>query len=97
MISLIPLLIIGYNIGGLTTVTYVLAIIAVLHFIEGYFLNPKLMSTKMNLPMLYTFSVLLFSEHYIGVWGLILGIPIFVFMLDILEIKHEDSFKGANP
>lgn len=97
LISLIPLLIIGYNIGGLITVTYVLAIIAVLHFIEGYFLNPKLMSTKMNLPMFFTFSVLLFSEHYIGVWGLILGIPIFVFMLDILEITHEDSFKRANP
>lgn len=94
MISLIPLLIIGYNIGGLTTVTYVLAIIAVLHFIEGYFLNPKLMSTKMNLPMFYTFIVLLFSEHYIGVWGLLLGIPIFVFMLDILEITHEDSSKN---
>lgn len=93
MISLIPLLIIGYNIGGLTTVTYVLAIIAILHFIEGYFLNPKLMSTKMNLPMFYTFIVLLFSEHYIGVWGLLLGIPIFVFMLDILEITHEDSSK----
>lgn len=91
MISLIPLLIIGYNIGGLTTVTYVLGIIAVLHFIEGYFLNPKLMSTKMNLPMFYTFIVLLFSEHYIGVWGLLLGIPIFVFMLDILEITHEES------
>jgi predicted PurR-regulated permease PerM len=93
LISLIPLLIIGYNIGGLTTVTYVLGIIAVLHFIEGYFLNPKLMSTKMNLPMFYTFIVLLFSEHYIGVWGLLIGIPIFVFMLDILEITNEDSSK----
>ncbi|WP_025688909.1 AI-2E family transporter [Paenibacillus zanthoxyli] len=88
LISLIPLCIIGYNIGGLMMVIYVLAMIAVLHFIEGYFLNPKLMSSKMNLPMFYTFIVLLFSEHYLGVWGLILGIPIFVFVLDILEIRR---------
>ncbi|MNP10721.1 hypothetical protein D3C76_1028810 [compost metagenome] len=70
---------------------YVLAMIAVLHFVEGYFLNPKLMSSKMNLPMFYTFIVLLFSEHYLGVWGLILGIPIFVFFLDILEINRENK------
>ncbi|MRN56572.1 AI-2E family transporter [Paenibacillus monticola] len=89
VISLIPLCIIGYNIGGLSMTLYVLALIAVLHVIEGYFLNPKLMSSKMNLPMFYTFIVLLFSEHYIGVWGLILGIPIFVFFLDILEISRE--------
>lgn len=89
VISLIPLCIIGYNIGGLTMTIYVLAMIAVLHFMEGYFLNPKLMSSKMNLPMFYTFIVLLFSEHYIGIWGLILGIPIFVFFLDILEITRD--------
>ncbi|MDQ0196527.1 AI-2E family transporter [Paenibacillus wynnii] len=89
IISLIPLCIIGYNLGGLITTVYVLAMIAVLHVMEGYFLNPKLMSSKMNLPMFYTFIVLLFSEHYLGVWGLILGIPIFVFFLDILEIKRD--------
>lgn len=89
VISLIPLCIIGYNIGGLSMIIYVLVMIAVLHFMEGYFLNPKLMSSKMNLPMFYTFVVLLFSEHYMGIWGLILGIPIFVFFLDILEIKRE--------
>jgi len=93
VISLIPLSIIGYSIGGLITVIYVLAMIAVLHFMEGYFLNPKLMSSKMNLPMFYTFVVLMFSEHYLGVWGLILGIPIFVFFLDILEISREKEEK----
>ncbi|AIQ50319.1 AI-2E family transporter [Paenibacillus sp. FSL R7-0331] len=93
VISLVPLCIIGYNIGGLEMVIYVLAMIAVLHFMEGYFLNPKLMSSKMNLPMFYTFIVLLFSEHYIGIWGLILGIPIFVFFLDILEITRDEPPK----
>ncbi|WP_042200412.1 AI-2E family transporter [Paenibacillus camerounensis] len=94
VISLVPLCIIGYNIGGLEMVIYVLAMIAVLHFMEGYFLNPKLMSSKMNLPMFYTFIVLLFSEHYIGIWGLILGIPIFVFFLDILEITRDEPPKA---
>ncbi|WP_310502715.1 AI-2E family transporter [Paenibacillus qinlingensis] len=86
LISLLPLTIIGYNIGGYWMVIYVIAMIMVLHFLEGYFLNPKLMSSKMNLPMFYTFIVLIFSEHYLGTWGLIVGIPIFIFLLDIIDV-----------
>ncbi|UQZ36123.1 AI-2E family transporter [Paenibacillus sp. PK3_47] len=89
VISLIPLSIIAYNIGGLQTTLYVLIMVAVIHFAEGYFLNPKLMSSKMNLPMFVTLIVLFFSEHYIGVWGLIIGIPIFLFLLDIIEVDRS--------
>ncbi|NQD52538.1 AI-2E family transporter, partial [Bacillus altitudinis] len=34
---------------------------------------------------------LIFSEHYIGIWGLIIGIPIFVFILDILEVTNKEE------
>ncbi|WP_026326368.1 AI-2E family transporter [Paenibacillus ginsengihumi] len=87
IISLVPLGIIAYTLDGWILVVYVFAMIAILHFLEGYFLNPKLMSSKTNLPIFYTFMVLLFSEHYLGVWGLIVGIPIFVFLLDILDVN----------
>ena len=65
--------------------------IAVIHAIEAYILNPKLMSSKTDLPIFYTFIVLIFSEHFFGVWGLIIGIPIFVFLLDILEVTNTDT------
>lgn len=94
LISLIPLCIIGYSIGGPWMIVYVVVMIAVLHFIEGYFLNPKLMSSKTNLPMFYTFIVLVFSQHYLGVWGLIVGIPIFVFVLDILNVDTSEKITG---
>jgi predicted PurR-regulated permease PerM len=86
IISLIPLTIIAYSIGGLITVLYVFIAIMIIHGIEAYILNPNLMSSKTNLPVFYTFLVLIFSEHFFGVWGLILGIPIFVFILDVLEV-----------
>jgi predicted PurR-regulated permease PerM len=91
LISLVPLSIIGYSIGGPWMIVYVIVMIMVLHFIEGYFLNPKLMSSKTNLPMFYTFIVLVFSQHYLGVWGLIVGIPIFVFVLDILNVDTSEK------
>ncbi|MZQ80703.1 AI-2E family transporter [Paenibacillus sp. 5J-6] len=86
LISLLPLGIIAFNLGGYLMVIYVISMIMVLHFLEGYFLNPKLMSSKMNLPMFYTFIILIFSEHYLGTWGLIVGIPIFIFLLDIIDV-----------
>lgn len=94
MISLVPLGIIGYTLDGILMVIYVIVMITVLHFIEGYFLNPKLMSSKTNLPVFYTFVILLFSEHYLGVWGFIIGIPIFIFILDILDVSVLDEPKA---
>ncbi len=91
IISLIPLSLIAYSIGGFIQVVYVWIMIAVIHGIEAYILNPKLMSSKTDLPIFYTFIVLIFSEHFFGVWGLIIGIPIFVFLLDILEVTNTDK------
>ncbi|MEJ9210438.1 AI-2E family transporter [Bacillus smithii] len=93
IISLIPLSIIAYSIGGYIKVLYVLIMIAVVHAVEAYLLNPKLMSSKTNLPVFYTFMVLIFSEQFFGVWGLILGIPIFVFLLDVLEVTDLSDDK----
>jgi predicted PurR-regulated permease PerM len=86
IISFFPLAIIAYSIGGLIKVLYIAIAIAIIHGIEAYILNPNLMSSKTNLPVFYTFIVLIFSEHFFGVWGLIVGIPIFVFLLDVLEV-----------
>ncbi|MBU8639521.1 AI-2E family transporter [Bacillus pumilus] len=91
VISLIPLSIIAYTLGGGMYVLYIVLVIVIIHAIEAYFLNPKLMSAKTELPIFFTFIVLIFSEHYIGIWGLIIGIPIFVFILDILEVTNKEK------
>lgn len=87
IISLVPLSLIGYTIGGFMLVIYLLVVIMIIHAIEAYILNPKLMSSKTNLPVFYTFIVLIFGEHFFGVWGLIVGIPVFVFLLDVLDVQ----------
>ncbi len=89
IISFIPLAVIAYSIGGLIKVLYVGIAILIIHGIEAYILNPNLMSSKTNLPVFYTFVVLIFSEHFFGIWGLIIGIPVFVFLLDVLEVTDH--------
>lgn len=91
IMSLIPLSIIAYSIGGFMYIFYILVIVMILHAIEAYFLNPKLMSAKTDLPIFYTFIVILFSEHFFGVWGLIIGIPLFMFLLDILGVTSSEG------
>lgn len=89
IISLIPLCTIAYTLGGFIQVIYILIVIMIIHAIEAYILNPKLMSAKTDLPVFYTFIVLIFGEHFFGVWGLIVGIPVFVFLLDVLEVTDK--------
>ncbi|MCJ7840005.1 AI-2E family transporter [Lederbergia sp. NSJ-179] len=91
IISLIPLSIIAYTIGGFINVIYVVIAITIIHAIEAYILNPKLMSAKTDLPVFYTFIVLLFSQNLFGVWGLIIGIPVFVFLLDVLDVTNKEG------
>lgn len=93
IISLIPLSIIAYSIGGFAYIVYVLIFVAVLHALEAYLLNPKLMSAKTDLPIFYTFVVLIFAEHFLGGWGLIIGIPIFMFLLDVLDVLPSKDEK----
>ena len=85
-ISLIPLCLIAFKIGGLIKVVFVIMMILIIHSIETYILNPKLMSKNTHLPIFFTFVILIVSEHLMGIWGLLFGIPIFIFILDLIGV-----------
>jgi len=89
VISLIPLSIIAFKLGGLIKILYILGMIVVLHTLEAYFLNPKLMSMKTKLPVFFTFVILIMAEHFMGVWGLLFGIPLFLFLLDLIDVESQ--------
>lgn len=89
IISLIPLSIIAFNIGGITKVLYVLMMIALLHVLESYVLNPKFMSAKTKLPAFVALLVLIASEHFMGIWGLLIGLPLFMSLMDLINVASE--------
>lgn len=93
IISLVPLSIIAFNIGGLSKVVAVLLMITLIHILEAYVLNPKLMSDQTKLPVCFIFIILLVGEHYLGVWGLLIGVPIFIFLLNAMEVDYRDIGK----
>lgn len=93
IISLIPLSIIAFNMGGIIKVVYVLVMVAVLHGLESYVLNPKFMADKTELPVFMIFLILVVSEYLMGTWGLLIGIPLFIFILDLLNINVSEPTK----
>lgn len=88
IISLVPLSFVAYSVDGIKYVIYIIVMVIVIHMIETYFLNPQFMSSMTHLPIFFTFVVLIVSEELLGTWGLIIGIPIFVFFLDILGVHQ---------
>jgi predicted PurR-regulated permease PerM len=99
IISLVPLSIIAFNIGGVPKVIEVLIMVAVIHAVEAYILNPKLMANRVRLPVSFVFIILLVAEEYLGVWGLLIGVPIFIFLMTIFGVQYNeaDNLKEKHP
>lgn len=89
IISFIPLSVIGFTIGGIMMVLKVVIFILLLHAFEAYIMNPKLMSRKTRLPVCFVFLILLIGEHYMGVWGLLIGVPIFIFLMTAFKVDYQ--------
>lgn len=91
LISSIPLALIALSMGGLKTMLELIILIIVIHAFEAYVLHPKLMSSRADLPIFVTFTTLIIMEHILGTWGLIVGVPIVAFLMDLMEIHHFDK------
>ncbi len=89
-LSGIPILILAYGYGssagdGITIALLCILMIAIVHTIEAYYLNPKIVSSYMNFPVFVTFIILLISEHLFGLIGLLIGVPLFSIITGLIE------------
>ncbi|MDD3302783.1 MAG: AI-2E family transporter [Candidatus Gracilibacteria bacterium] len=91
-ISSIPILFLGYKLGGASADFALLCLVALVHIVEAYYLNPKIVSSFLNLPVSLTFVILLVSERFFGIAGLLVGVSFFYF----LEGMLIDADKGIN-
>ena len=92
-ISLVPLVIVAFNVGGIIKVVQVIIMIAIVHALEAYFLNPRLMSKRTALPISLVFVVLIISEKYLGAWGMLIGVPVFMYVLNVLNIDYRRAME----
>lgn len=89
-LSGIPILILAYGYGSTTgdSITIVLlcvVMIAIVHAVEAYYLNPKIVSSYLHFPVFITFIILIISEHVLGFMGLLIGVPLFSILIGLIE------------
>lgn len=58
--------------------------------LQAYMLNPAIYSAHLKLHPLMVLVTLVIAEHSLGVWGLLLAVPLTVFALDYL-IRYPES------
>jgi len=78
--SSIPICLLAYKIGGIVLVVYSILLVAVIHFIEAYLLNPRIVGGHFSVSPFISVCILVVSEHWFGIWGLLLGVPCAVFI-----------------
>jgi predicted PurR-regulated permease PerM len=62
--------------GGFGLMLEVILMVTLIHLIEAYLLNPLIMGEHFKMNPIVVIVILLVSEHFFGVWGLLLGVPV---------------------
>jgi predicted PurR-regulated permease PerM len=75
-LSSTPICLLALQAGGVGQMTLAIGLILVIHTIETYVLNPQIYGHHMRMNPVLVLIVLTIAGKLVGVWGLVLGIPI---------------------
>ena len=95
IISTVPLGFVALTEYGVGRLVAVIALVIVAHGVEAYLLNPAIYSAHLKLHPLIVLVVLVVGEHALGVWGLLLAVPVTVFTLEMLIKTPEQRAREA--
>ena len=87
-ISSVPICLVGLILGGVPTLLMLVAFITGIHFLEAYVLNPRIMGAALHINPVLVLIILVIGHHALGVWGLLLGLPICYYFFSHV-IKRE--------
>jgi AI-2E family transporter len=82
IISTFPIGFVALTEYGFMKLALVILMVFGVHIVEAYGLNPAIYSAHLRLHPLLVLAVLVVAEHSLGVWGLLLAVPLTVFTLD---------------
>lgn len=89
-ISSIPILLIAFSlIWWYSVILEVVLLISAVHIIEAYYLNPRIVSSFLEIPVSLTFVILLLSEFLFWIAWLLIWVSIFYFIIWLLKDFDE--------
>jgi len=94
-ISSVPIIMIWLSItnwGWMNIILECVTMIIIIHMIESYYLNPRIVSSYAELPISMTFLILVISEQFFWFAWLLIWVPIFYIFIDFM--KDFDNYIG---
>lgn len=85
-ISSVPIILIAFNDFGLNHALLALGMIVVVHLLEAYVFNPRIYAARFHLNPVIVLIILLVAHELFGVWGMLLGIPVTHYVLNIAQM-----------
>ena len=79
-LSTAPIVLLGFNQNGIQCALEAILMVIIIHAIETYILNPRIVSAVLKLNPVITLIILYISYALMGFWGLLLGAPIAVYL-----------------
>jgi len=94
-ISSVPILLFGAQAGGLALVLKLVLFVLVVHLFEAYVLNPKITADVLHVHPILILVLLLLGERFLGVWGMVVGVPIGYYLLRVFT-RPDDTLTGVS-
>ena len=73
--------------GSLMMAVQVLVAVGVIHLIESMVLSPRIIGKIGHLHPVLVIAILLVAEHFFGMWGLILGVPVAIYLIRVVILR----------
>jgi predicted PurR-regulated permease PerM len=91
LISTTPIVLVALNAGGFSLSLAAIGLVILIHVIEAYVLNPMIYGRHLKLNPVLTLIILYVGYHAIGLWGMLLGVPVArYFIHDVFEVPFRD-------
>jgi len=93
-ISSVPICMVSLQEHGLFQMFMAVVLIAVIHAIEAYILNPRIYGSHMRMNPVVILGILTIFGKLFGLWGLILGVPLctWFFKVFCFQDKTADTY-----
>ncbi len=92
-ISSIPISLVALQTHGFILMLEAIGLITFIHIFEAYVLNPRIMGDFLKIHPLLVLTILFVGEHFFGIWGLLLGVPVcvYIFRYAILDMPFPNK------
>lgn len=80
ILSSVPIVLMAVNSGGISLAAWSVVVIAAISLFETYVLNPRIVSSVMSMNPVFTLIILYLAYSLFGLWGVLLGVPVAVYI-----------------